>query len=106
MFLSMMRTVEIRLNVEPCRWLARGIQPTQGNTMEPLRFNQSLAYTSLSYRHLVASSIYFVAVLSELLITVDMLKEGLPDDELGVFTFISAGNASVMAFSTHSTVVR
>lgn len=74
--------------------------------MEPLRFNQSLAYTSLSYRHLVASFIYFVAVLSELLITVNMLKEGLPDDELGVFTFTSAGNASVMEFSTQSVILQ
>lgn len=77
--------------------------------MEPLRFNQSLAHTSLSYRHLVASFIYFVAVLSELLITafvVNLLKEGLPDGELGVFTFTSDRNASVMAFATQWVILQ
>lgn len=107
--LSLCAMLIARLNVKPlkpCRWLARGIQPTQGNTMEPLKFDQSLAYTSLSYRHLVASFIYFVAVLSELLITVNMLKEGLPDGELGVFTFTSAATTSVMAFPTPSVILQ
>lgn len=59
--------------------------------MEPLTFDQSLAYTSLSYRHLVASFIYFVAVLSEVLITapvVNLLKEELPGGELGVLLLL------------------